>query len=311
MNTRQNTATCPSCSADVRGNFCSRCGTLARPGTCPQCDSPLQPGDKFCFECGAVVQGPGAAQAAAAGAGIAGTASRGGSAGAAARGPGHKGSRRAVPPDAVPLPASTSRLPWIIGGASVLVILLVFGLRWLGDYREQSAAAIGVRIGDAAPGARVPGEAPAGMGGMGVDPLSLPPEQQADRMFDRIMRLSGEGKTDSVAFFAPMAISVYRQLEPLDLDQRFDLGSVALAARQNSLAREQADAILAVDPDHLLGLVLRIRTARAENDAARERTARERLMAVESAEWAKASDKIEYQRHRGDIEQEIRTIRGR
>jgi hypothetical protein len=301
MNAKQTTATCPSCSADVRGNFCSRCGTLARPGTCPQCDSPLQPGDKFCFECGAVVQGPGAAQAA--GVGVASTTSRGTA---------QKARRRDVPAGAEPLPASPSRLPWIIGGASVLVILLVFGLRWLSEYREQSAAEIGVRIGDAAPGARVPGEAPAGMGmGGGGDPLSLPPEQQADRMFDRIMRLSGEGKTDSVAFFAPMAISVYRQLEPLDLDQRFDLGSVALAARQNSLAREQADAILAVDPDHLLGLVLRVRTARAENDAARERTARDRLLAVESAEWAKASDKIEYQRHRGDIEQEIRTIRGR
>jgi hypothetical protein len=291
MNAQRPTTSCPTCGAEVRGNFCSKCGTLARPGTCPQCDAPLQPGDKFCFECGAVVQGPATTQGA-----------------ATARPARPPKQARHVPPPGVETPPIRSRLPWIIAGLAIGVILLAVGLRWLGSYRERSAAEIGVRIGEAPPGARVPGEAPAGMGG---DPLSLPPQEQADRMFDRIMRLSGEGKSDSVAFFAPMAFSVYQQLAPLDLDQRFDLGSIALAARQISAARAQADTILTFDPDHLLGLVLGIRAARASNDAPAERRLRDRLLAVEATEWAKASDKVEYQRHRGDIEQEIRTLRGR
>lgn len=132
-----------------------------------------------------------------------------------------------------------------------------------------------------------------------TDISQLSPEERADRLFNRVMQLASENKTDSVRFFAPMAISAYQMIAPLNADQRYDLGRIAEVAGALPLARAQADTILAGQPSHLLGLVLAARVATLQRDAAALRTAESRLLSVERAELARGLP--EYQRHEADI----------
>ena len=113
------------------------------------------------------------------------------------------------------------------------------------------------------------------------------------------MRLSSEGKTDSVQFFAPMALQTYATLGPLDADLRYDYGRVAEAAGAAVIARAQADTILRGDSTHLLGLILAVRAAMLQSDTAAARLFSQRLLAAEPSESAKKLP--EYERHQGDI----------
>lgn len=257
------TRPCPDCTADVRGRFCPRCGTLAREAPCAACGVTLSPGDRFCGECGAAV-----------------------------------GATGGVPIAKEDWRPSTG---WKVGVGALAAVLVVALVMRFGAERPQQPATAFSSAGS------MQGQ-PGSVASAGV--LSMTPQQQADALFDRVMRLSAEGKVDSVQFFAPMAMGVYEQLQPLDLDQRFDLGTVALAAGATDVARAHADTILQRDPDHLLGLALASRTARARNSAPEQERADARFRQVAEAELKKAPEKIEYQRHRIDIETELKRLAG-
>ena len=171
------------------------------------------------------------------------------------------------------------------------LIALVAGQRFSGNRSAQGATPGGeaaIAAGGApAEGARAP------------DISNLSPKERADRLFDRMMRLSSEGKTDSLQFFAPMALSVYQSLGPLDADLRYDYGRVAEVAGVADVARAQADSILASDPTHLLGLVLATRASQLRGDTAAATGFQKRLLAAEPTESAKQLP--EYQRHKSDI----------
>lgn len=270
------TVPCPSCSARVRGRFCATCGTLAREAPCHACGALLAPGDKFCGECGATA---GAAAGAAVG-----------------------------PLDgAVPLPREEWRpsTAWKVGVGTLAALLVVTLYLRFASGRPPSAQPVASSL--AASGAPAGG---ASLGGPSAGVLSMPPQQQADALFDRVMRLSEEGKRDSVQFFAPMALSVYERLQPLDLDQRFDLGTVALAAGMHDAASAQADTILQKDPDHLLGLALMSRAGRATGSAGDAARADAHFRRVAQAQLQLSQQKPEYQRHRLDIETELKRLAG-
>ena len=137
----------------------------------------------------------------------------------------------------------------------------------------------------------------------GPDISQMSPEEQADRLFNRVMLLSSQGKSDSVMFFAPMAINAYMMLAPLDADQRYDVGRIAEAAGAGELARAQADTILATNPTHLLGLVLAARAAGLTSDSAARRSFLRRLLEANDAESARKLP--EYARHGADINQAL------
>ena len=141
---------------------------------------------------------------------------------------------------------------------------------------------------------------PLGSGAMRAPDISaMSPRERADRLFNRVMLLSSQGKMDSVAFFAPMAIGAIEALAPLDAHLRYDLGLVALVMGDAARARTEAEAILAGHPTHLLGLLLAARAANARGDAAAEAELRRTLSAVEPAERARALP--EYADHDADI----------
>ena len=148
---------------------------------------------------------------------------------------------------------------------------------------------------------------PALLEAAGVDIASMSPQERANRLFDRIMRLSEEGKRDSVELFASMAIPVYESLGPLDLDARYDLGRIAQVSAQLELAQAQADTILQQSPDHLLGLVLAIAIAGQQSNQSRLATLERRLLAAETGQLAR--DLPEYTRHRSDIDAALAAAR--
>ena len=131
----------------------------------------------------------------------------------------------------------------------------------------------------------------------------MSPQERADRLYDRVMRLSEEGKRDSVDFFAPMVVAAYRMLGPLDADAHYDLGRIGEVTGAEGLARAEADTILRAQPNHLLGLTLAARVAVDEHRTADARSYYRRLVAAAPAERAKRLP--EYQRHQHDIDEAL------
>lgn len=50
-------ARCPNCDRQVRGRFCANCGAITESAACVACDSPLEPGDRHCSQCGESASG--------------------------------------------------------------------------------------------------------------------------------------------------------------------------------------------------------------------------------------------------------------
>ncbi|MFN2635563.1 MAG: hypothetical protein ABR585_00845 [Gemmatimonadaceae bacterium] len=139
------------------------------------------------------------------------------------------------------------------------------------------------------------------------DISSLSPQERADRLYNRVMLLASEGKVDSVQFFAPMALTAYQMLSPLNADQRYDMGRIGEVAGAFPLAKAQADSILRENPSHLLGLILEARLATLTGDSAVLHSFERRLLAAEKTETAK--NREEYLRHRDDIANALQQAR--
>lgn len=139
------------------------------------------------------------------------------------------------------------------------------------------------------------------------DISSMSPDERADRLFNRVMRLSSEGKADSAAFFGPMAMGAMEALAPLNAHRRYDMGLVALVTGDAAKAAAEADTILAQRPTHLLGLSLAARAADARGNTAASRSFRQRLLAAEPAE--RRSGLPEYADHDADIRAALEVAR--
>lgn len=224
----------------------------------------LTPGAKFCHRCGSAA--------------------------------GASGARR--------LDGGSSTLAWAIAGIALVAIVgLLAGQRFRStppvDAAQAQAEAQGGPQGEDARGGGAPPDATA-PGARPPDISTMSPRERADRLFDRIMRLDTEGKKDSVAFFAPMAIAAYQMVPDPDADARFDMGRIAEVAGALPAAKIEADSILAQQPTHLLGLVLAMQVARASGDKAGASAYLAKLHAARKSELAKKLP--EYDRHKADIQ---------
>ena len=145
-------------------------------------------------------------------------------------------------------------------------------------------------------------------GGRAPDISQLSPQERADRLFDRVMTLVSAGKSDSVTFFAPMAIQSFEALAPLTAHHRYDLGLLGVVSGDGALAVAQADTILREQPNHLLGLILAMRAAGLQGDVAGREGFASRLRSALDSERAKRLP--EYQDHAPDIEAAVREAQG-
>jgi hypothetical protein len=190
---------------------------------------------------------------------------------------------------AAPSGGANTIIPWAITATAVLAFIAFLAGQRFGGRAETTAAA-----------------PPAATGARAVDISSLTPQQRADRLFDRMMILVTEGKSDSVQFFAPMAIQSFEALAPLDAHQRYDLGLIGVVSGDGALARAQADTILRAQPSHLLGLILAMRAAGLSGDTAARDQFFKRLNAALVSERAKGLP--EYTDHGPDIDAAVRGV---
>jgi hypothetical protein len=202
---------------------------------------------------------------------------------------GGRASRPAVAAAASP---QRSILPWVVAGAALLGLVIMVAAQ---QGRSEGPTGSPGAMGAGAPLAQGAVRAP--------DISSLTPRERADRLYDRVMTMSAQGKADSAAFFASMAVGAYEALAPLDNDLRYDYGRMAEIAGELDLAQAQADSILRENPDHLLGLILRARVAQARNDTAGYQRLLARVISARETELAKSLE--EYTRHRSDIDAAI------
>ena len=257
---------------------------------CPSCGAVAS--GRFCASCGAALD---AAACGACGTGLAPGASFCHRCGTPL---GARAARPAAPdPGARGLAAS---LPWVVAGIALLALI---GL----------VAAQRITTARSGPFAGQPGGAPfAGQQGAArpTDISQLDPREITSRLYDRVMRLHAEEKSDSVAFFANMAIQAYREMfDSLDADQRFDFGRIAEVSGAYPLARAQADTLLQEQPRHLLGLILAARLAAASGDTRAQREFERRLLEAESTELQRGLP--EYQAHEREIQNAIAEARRR
>jgi len=147
----------------------------------------------------------------------------------------------------------------------------------------------------------------AATGASPTDIASMPLEERASRLFDRVMRYGEEGKLDSARIFAPMAIQSYEMMGPLDTHRRYDVGMIDLVIGSADIARAQADTILRQNPTHLLGLRLAIKAAGAQKDAAARAGFEKRFRAAEAAERAK--NLPEYGDHKSDLDNALKATK--
>ena len=253
---------------------CPSCGAAAAGRFCTQCGAVVR--EANCTACGVALT-PGSKFCHECGTAVAAVAAQ------------PRGGARARTSAAVSAPRQSSNLPWILVGLAFITLAVIYAAQRAGVTPPQS----------------MPAAAPRGAGA--VDISSMTPQERASRLFDRIMRLSEEGKRDSVELFASMAIPVYESLGPLDLDGRYDLGRIAQVSGQLDIAKAQADSILAKSPDHLLGLSLAAAVAEARGNQAERATFERRLLAAEASQLANPLD--EYTRHRVDIDAAITAAR--
>jgi hypothetical protein len=195
-----------------------------------------------------------------------------------------------------PALAANTILPWSVAGIALLCLLaFIVGQNWR---RAQPAVA--------------PVNAPAagtGAGGRAPDISQLSPDERADRLFDRVMTYVASGQSDSVLFFAPMAIHSIEALAPLNAHRRYDLGLIGVVSGDGAMARAQADTILRAEPSHLLGLILAMRAAGLQLDTASRRAYADRFSAALSTERAKRL--AEYTDHGPDIDAAVRDLDAR
>lgn len=184
-------------------------------------------------------------------------------------------------------------LPWLVPSLALMAVLGYF----IGTRGAPPAPAAAPAFADGAPIVSAP------------DISTLSPEERVDRLFNRVMTLAGAGKSDSVAFFAPMAISALQALMPLDEHRRYDLGLIHLASGDAAAARAQADTILAAKPTHLLGLALGMRAANALGRTADATRFGAKFTEVLTSERAK--NLPEYADHAPDVAEAIDEAAGR
>lgn len=238
---------------------------------CSECGAKLDVGARFCHHCGVPVAG---------------------------------GERLDAPRRAAPPRAGDSRgegslgglprtLAWAVPVAAVIAMIVIVAVR--SGSTDQAPA---TPLGAVPPGVvRAP------------DISSLTPQERADRLFNRVMRLDSEGHADSAAFFGPMALGAFEALAPYTPHVRYDVGLVALVTGRVDLAKAQVDSLLAERPTHLLGLSLAARVAEARGDSAAAVAFRRRLVAAEGAE--RRSGLQEYTDHDADIKAALELARTR
>lgn len=150
--------------------------------------------------------------------------------------------------------AARDRTPWLIAGvalAGLLAVLLVMVARNArGAAAEPEVAALQQPLGNEAP----------------PDISNMSPRERFNRLYNRVMRAAQSGDEATVTRFTPMALMAYAQLDSIDADARYHVALLKVHTGEVDASAALADTILARDPGHLFGYLVRGTVARFRKD---------------------------------------------
>jgi hypothetical protein len=169
----------------------------------------------------------------------------------------------------------------VVGGG--LILAAVFALGFLAG-RE------GAR------GAAAPAEAEAPAEGTPPDISNMSPRERFDRLYERVMRASSTGDAATLQRFAPMAVAAYGMLDSVDADARYDVAVIKLHMGDIPGAKALADSMVAAQPTHLFGYMIRSTVGRFSGDSAGAKRAAATFLANYEAELRRA--RPEYTKHK-------------
>jgi hypothetical protein len=174
-------------------------------------------------------------------------------------------------------------------------VLALVALVWTVS-RERHPAPTPAPAADAAP------VAPGGDGGAPPDLATMTPRERFDRLYRRVMGAAESGDTATTARFAPMALVAYSQLDTVDADARYHAAVLQLHVRGDTTAALRlADTVLAANPHHLFGFLIRGTVARLAGEARPLDAAYDGFLAAWDAEIKAA--RPEYRDHRPMLDQ--------
>ncbi len=142
--------------------------------------------------------------------------------------------------------------------------------------------------------------APAPMSDLQPDLSQMTPRETADRLFNRVMMASEQGKRAEALSFVPMAIEAYGSLPVLDRDALYHLGHIHSVAGDRANVDRQIAAMRQGAPNHLLALVLEHGIAERSGD--RESVSRILTAFAAAYDAEIAQGRPEYEAHRNIIE---------
>ncbi len=112
------------------------------------------------------------------------------------------------------------------------------------------------------------------------------PRATADQLFNEALAAYETGDSERANRFVPMALTAYAQLGELDLDARYHVALLDLAAGEAKAALAQADTMLAQIPEHLLGLLVAARAHEQLNQPSQAADYYQRFLAAHTPEVA-------------------------
>jgi hypothetical protein len=94
----------------------------------------------------------------------------------------------------------------------------------------------------------------------------MTPRERFNRLYNRVMTATQSGDEATAERFMPMALMAYAQLDTVDADARYHAALLKAHTGDVEASRALADTILAQDPGHLFGYVIRGTVARFRKD---------------------------------------------
>lgn len=145
------------------------------------------------------------------------------------------------------------RAPWLVAGVAVVVLLGVL-IALLARQQPVPVAASSAAVLDDGGGGALP------------DLSQMSPRERFDRLYNRVMRSAQSGDEGTVTQFTPMALLAYAQLDSVDADARYHAALLRVHTGDVDAALALADTILARQPTHLFGFIVRGTVARWRKD---------------------------------------------